>query len=171
MALWKEIAGYEGMYLISDKGEVISLPRTVKCGDKTLHRKSKPIKTHWRGREKLKYEAVSLSKDGTRKTFSVHRLVANAFLPNPENLPEVNHKDGNTFNNAVENLEWCSHQYNIEYSKNKPVAQIKDGIVLAVFKSIKEAGKQTGIKRTGINNVVCGIAKIAGGFNWKYCDC
>lgn len=171
MALWKEIAGYEGMYLISDNGEVVSLPRTVKSGEKTIHRKAKPIKAHLRGREKLKYEAVTLSKDGQRKSYSVHRLVANAFLPNPENLPEINHKDENPLNNKVENLEWCSRQYNIDYSKSRPVAQIEDGKVIAVFKSIKEAGRQTGIKRTGINNVVCGIAKTAGGFNWKYCDC
>lgn len=170
MALWKEIAGYEGLYLISDEGEVISLPRTVVSWYRTAHKKSKPIKPHLRGRDGLYYEAVTLTKDGVAKTYSVHRLVAEAFIPNPQNLPEVNHKDENPTNNRADNLEWCSRQYNIDYSKSKPVAQIKDGVVVAVFKSIKSAGDETGIKRRAINNVLTGWAKTAGGFQWAYCD-
>lgn len=171
MALWKDIAGYEGLYQVSDEGEVRVLKRTVSSKDgKTYSRKPKMMKSHLRGQRRLKYEAVVLAKDGQSKSYSVHRLVACAFIPNPDNLPEVNHKDENTLNNRVDNLEWCTHQYNIDYSKSKPVLQIHNGSVVAQFKSIKEAGRQTGIKRRAINNVLTGWAKTAGGYRWVYCN-
>lgn len=169
MALWKDIAGYEGLYQVSDEGDVISLPRVVKSGNKTLHRKGRPIRPGLRGRGGLMYKMVVLCKDGESKTCSVHRLVAQAFIPNYDNLPEVNHKDQDTLNNRVDNLEWCTRQYNIDYSKSKPVVQIFDGKEIARFKSIKEAGRVTGVKRTSINNVLTGWAKTAGGFQWSYC--
>lgn len=99
---------------------------------------------------------------------SVHRLVAEAFIPNPDNLPEVNHKDENGLNNSVDNLEWCSHQYNIEYSKNKAVVQYYDGERIAEYKSIKVASQQTGINRKSISNVLNGWSKTAGGYEWDY---
>lgn len=170
MALWKDVAGYEGLYRVSEDGQVISLPRTVVISNKTIHRREKPMKVHMRGKRGLLYCAVTLTKDGQSKTFSVHRLVANAFIPNPCNLPEVNHKDKNPLNNRVENLEWCTRQYNIDYSKSKPVLQIKGDIVVGSYKSIKDAGRITGIKRTGINNVLTGWAKTAGGYKWAYCE-
>lgn len=170
MALWKDIAGYEGLYQVSDEGEVIALPRVVKSGNKTLHRQQRKKKLGWRGRAGHLYQTVCLCRDGISETLSVHRLVAQAFIPNPDNLPEINHKDENPMNNRVENLEWCSRQYNIDYSKSKPVLQIENGRVVAYFKSIKEAGRATGIKRTGINNVLTGWAKTAGGYQWAYCD-
>jgi hypothetical protein len=170
MANWKEIAGYEGLYLISDNGDVISLPKTVTTPYRTTRRKSKRIKTHLRGRNGLMYVAVTLSKNGESRSYSVHRLVAEAFIPNPDNFPEVNHKDKNTTNNCVNNLEWCTRQYNIDYSKSKQVAQYKDGKLISVYKSIKEAGKITGIKRTGINNALTGWAQTAGGYTWAYCN-
>lgn len=170
MTQWRDVAGYEGLYRISDEGDVIALPRIVECNGKLMHRKGNPIKPHLRGKNGLYYVAVSLSKNGKTKAHSVHRLVAEAFLPNENGLPEINHKDENPFNNRVDNLEWCSRQYNIDYSKSKPVAQIDGGRVVARFKSIKEAGRQTGIKRTGINNVLTGWAETAGGFHWAYCD-
>ena len=170
MALFKDITGYEGMYQVSSDGKVIALARAIPNGKKVVHRKQLLLTPHLRGKNGLLYEAVTLSKDGKSKTYSVHRLVAQAFLPNPENLPEVNHKDENSLNNRVENLEWCTHQYNIDYSKSKPIMQIDGDIVIATFKSIKEAGRITGIKRTGINNVLTGWAKTAGGYKWSYCN-
>jgi len=173
MARWSEIKGYEGLYLLSSDGDVIALPKTVKgrneSGAILIQRKARPIKKHLRGRDGLMYEAVTLSKDGKSKAYSVHRLVANAFLPNPHGLPEVNHKDENPLNNSVDNLEWCTRQYNIDYSKSKSIRQIKDGLTVGSFKSISEAGRQTGIGRRNINNVLCGRSKTAGGFVWKYC--
>lgn len=172
MALWREIAGYEGMYLVSDEGQIVSLPREVsgrnKFGDITAHRSKRVLKNHLRGRNGLLYECVALTKNGKTERISVHRLVAQAFIPNPDNLPEVNHIDKNTKNNRVENLEWCTRQYNIEYSKNKAVVQSNKNGVVARFKSITEASRATGIGRTSINNVLKGWSKTAGGYGWQY---
>ena len=172
MALWKEIIGYEGLYLISDEGNIVALPKLVKgrnlAGDIEVHRKAKMLKKFLRGKNGLMYEGVALSRDGETKRYAVHRLVAEAFIPNPDNLPEINHKDENPLNNQVDNLEWCTHQYNIDYSKSKPVVQIKDGEAIGKYKSIKEASRSTGIGRTNITNVLCGWSNTAGGFQWAY---
>lgn len=160
MALYKYVKGYEGLYLISSDGEVISLK----------HDQPKTLTTGLRGRDGLFYKFVSLSKNGESKNFSVHRLVAEAFLENEACLPEVNHKDKNTLNNCVENLEWCTKQYNIDYSKSKRVEQFEDGEKIAEYKSIAEASRQTGIKRTAINNNLTGWSETAGGYVWKYVD-
>lgn len=170
--LWKEVKGYEGLYLISNLGKIVSLPREVQSRNKfkniIVHRKSKSIKTCLRGRNGLMYEAITLTKDGISKRYSVHRLVAEAFIPNPDNLPEVNHKDENPLNNCASNLEWCTRQYNIEYSKAKKVLQMKSGKVVGEYTSITNASKATGIKRTNINNALTGWSKTAGGFEWAY---
>ena len=163
MALWRDIAGYEGLYLISDKGEVLSLPRKGRC-------KKKLLKPHLRGKKGLWYPAVTLTKDGKSKAFSIHRLVAIAFIPNPQNLPEINHKDENTLNYSIDNLEWCDRQYNIEYSKAKRVSQYKDGVKLAEYKSTVYASEITGIQRRSITNALKGWSKTAGGYEWKYSD-
>lgn len=168
MARWSEIGGYEGLYLVSDEGEVIALPKVVKSSYRTARRKAKPIKIHLRGKNGHNYEAVTLSKDGVSKSYSVHRLVAQAFIPNPGNLPEVNHKDENTLNNRVDNLEWCTRQYNIEYSKEKAVLKIDESGEITKYKSISAASKETGVGRTSINNALCGWATSAGGYKWAY---
>lgn len=156
----KNVKGYEGLYLITDKGEVISLK----------HDKPKLLKVGLRGRDGFLYEFVSLAKNGKNKKFAVHRLVAEAFLINSYNLPEINHKDENTRNNCVDNLEWCTRQYNIDYSKSKRVGQYDNGEKVAEYKSISEASRQTGIKRTSINNNLSGWSATAGGYVWKYID-
>lgn len=174
MALWKDVPGYEGMYLVSDEGDVISLPREIKGknknGEMIIKRKGKKIKPHLRGKGGLFYPAVTLSKDGESKAYSIHRLVAIAFIPNPENLPEVNHVDENPLNCRADNLEWCDRQYNIEYSKGKRIAQYYDGEKIAEYKSVVFASKITGIGRTNINNALCGWSQRAGGYEWKYID-
>lgn len=172
MARWKEVKGYEGMYLVSDDGEVISLPRDVhtsnSSGEIIVHRKAKRLKPHLRGRGDNLYPSVSLTKDNETKCYSIHRLVAIAFIPNPNNLPEVNHKDENPLNNRVENLEWCDRQYNIEYSKAKSIEQYLNGEKIAEYKSIAYAQQITGISRTAINNALKGWSCTAGGYEWKY---
>ena len=160
MALWKDIAGYEGLYQISDEGEVLSLK----------HNPPKKMKLGLRGRDGLLYEFISLAKNGENKKFSVHRLVAEAFLKNPDKLPEINHKDENTLNNCVDNLEWCTHEYNINYSHSRRVEQYENGEKIAEYKSIVEAFRQTGISRTSINNALCGWSETAGGYSWKYAN-
>lgn len=172
MALWKDIEGYEGLYLINDSGQVLSLPRDVKTrnqgGEIIVHRKAKFLKHHLRGKNGLLYPAVCLSKNGKGKSHSIHRLLAKAFIPNPNNLPEVNHKDENTMNFSLDNLEWCDHQYNIDYSKSKRIEQYFDGEKIAEYKSIAYASRITKISRTSINNVLTGWTKTAGGYEWKY---
>ena len=151
---------------------MVSLPREIhtknKAGEIVVHRKAKKLKPHLRGRNGLMYVAVTLSKDGESVAHSVHRLVAKAFIPNPEDLPEVNHIDENTMNNCVENLEWCTRQYNIDYSKAKRVEQYIDGEKVAEYKSIAYASRMTGISRTSINNALTGWSNTAGGYEWKY---
>jgi hypothetical protein len=108
LAEWKEIAGYEGLYLISNEGEIVALPKTTISGKRTLHRKAKPIKKGLRGHDGLFYEFVALYNGEKRKAYSVHRLVAEAFIPNPDNKTEVNHKNGDKNNNCQWNLEWVT---------------------------------------------------------------
>lgn len=177
MARTKFIEGYEGMYLISDEGEVYSCERVVENGRFTGKKKGRKPKQGERGNKSKhgaksdKYKFVRLSKNGDSRSYSVHRLVAEAFIPNPDNLPEVNHKDKDPSNNCVDNLEWCTRQYNIEYSKGKMVQQIDDkGNVIAVYKSIKYASDITGIGRRSINNALRGWSSAAGGFTWKYVE-
>lgn len=108
--IWKDIPGYECLYQVSNLGSVRSLDRTVKkAGQPDAYLKGREIKqfTDHKG-----YRVVTLSKDCKLKQIKVHRLVLMAFIPNPDNLPQVNHKDGNKKNNCVENLEWCTNDYN-----------------------------------------------------------
>ena len=108
MEEWKDVVGYEGLYKVSNKGNVLS------CN---YYRNSKP---HLMKPQKNSngYLKVVLSKNKKSKQFTIHRLVALAFLPNPDNLEMVNHKDENPENNNIENLEWCSRSYNQVYSMN-----------------------------------------------------
>ena len=112
--IWKEVEGYNGRYEISNLGRVRSYAQD---------RKSGKIKT---GNQTAKgYRSILLyDGKGNSKWFPVHRLVAAAFLDNPDNLPQVNHKDENKLNNCSENLEWCTNEYNVRYgTRNERVAE------------------------------------------------
>lgn len=151
---YKNIVGYEDLYEVSDTGLVRN-----KATGKIL----KPLKNN-RG-----YLHVRLYKDGIGKFKLVHRLVAEAFLPNPLNLSEVNHIDENKLNNNVDNVEWCSRQYNIDYSQSKSVCQYSlDGRLLNIYKSAYEAERQTGINQGNICKCCLGKIKSSGNFIWKY---
>ena len=110
---WRPIEGYEGLYEVSNLGRVRSLDMYVKVGygNYRLH-KGKVLSPT---KNKNGYLKVNLYCNGKQKTIDVHRLVTEAFLPNPDNLPQVNHKDENKTNNRVENLEWCDVKYNLSY--------------------------------------------------------
>lgn len=111
METWMPIPGYENEYMVSDLGRVRSLDRKVKKWDGVRTVYGKVLK----GSVRCGYPCVGLYKNGTSKYFSVHRLVASVFIPNPHNLPEVNHKDESRDNNAIDNLEWCDRKYNVNY--------------------------------------------------------
>ena len=115
MEEWKNVIGYEGLYEVSDKGNVRNVRRN------TLLKLSK---------NKYGYIQVYLYKNGIRTGLKVHRLVAQAFIPNPDNLPQVNHKDQDKTNNRVDNLEFCDHKYNVNYghrTENAINTRVKNG--------------------------------------------
>ena len=172
---WKAIQGYEGIYEVSNFGNVRSLPRfkrgnfdsKVLIEGKTI----KPVKNN-RG-----YYIVQLSKNNKVKNFSIHRLVAETFIPNPNNFPQVNHKDEDKSNNRVSNLEWMTLKRNINYgTRNKRMALTKgknvkafddDGNFIMGFCSMAVAEKITGINQGDISRCTLGKTKHAGGYVWK----
>ena len=174
--IWKDVKGYEGRYQVSNFGNVRSLNHFVKNGHGrriVYGRILKPYKSSHG------YLSVYLGKN--MRHCSVHRLVAMAFIPNPNNLPEVNHKDENKANNVYTNLEWCNHSYNALYGtcqerlrtyKNVPVYMIdkKTNNILKRFNSMKIAMEMTGVNKATISMVCRGICKTGGGYIWKYAE-
>ena len=111
--IWKDIEGYEGLYEVSSYGRVRSLGQFVNHNyGGYAYRKGRLLKP---GLGSRGYLSVTLSKNGIQKQYTVHRLVAQAFIENPDNLPQVNHKDEDRTNNNVTNLEWCDAKYNVNY--------------------------------------------------------
>lgn len=125
--VWKDIIGYEGFYQVSNIGRVRSLDRDMidKNGiGYSLKGSIRKISCTGKG-----YQNIGLSKDGEQKTFFIHRLVAESFIPNPKNLPIVNHIDGDTHNNHVSNLEWVTQSENINHAikiGNKEPKEVKE---------------------------------------------
>ena len=105
--IWRPVVGYEGLYEVSNIGRVRSLDRFYY----RLH-KGKVLSPT---KDRYGYLTVTLNCNGKSKTIKIHRLVAQAFLPNPDNLPQVNHKDEDKTNNNVDNLEWCTAKYNVNF--------------------------------------------------------
>ena len=161
--IWKDIEGYEGLYQVSNMGRVRSLRRNIILKNKI---------------ESNRYERVVLSTNNIPKGYSVHRLVANAFIPNPNNYPIVNHKDENRTNNCVDNLEWCTQKYNVNYgtgiskrvkSQSKKVLQFKtDGTFVKEWESTMSVQRNLGICQSHIVQVCKGKRRIAHGYIWKY---
>lgn len=176
---WKPVLGYEGLYEVSNWGRVKSLKRLVKSprGYRTVcERTLKPTK------DSHGYLCVSLCKEGKMKFVKIHRLVAEAFIPNPYNLPQVNHKDENPLNNNANNLEWCDNKYNSNFgtrneriaAKNtngklsKPVLQYTlDGQFVREWKSIRECGRN-GFDHGAVAACCRGKLKKYKDFIWRY---
>lgn len=166
--IWKDIDGYEGLYQISDK-------RRIKSLDYRRTGEERVLKTR---KNEKGYLHVILYKDRKPKSYRVHRLVAQNFIPNPENYPEVNHIDEDKTNNAVNNLEWCDRSYNVNYrhgteksakSKNKPVICLETG---EIFSSGIEAQEKTGIFSTSITRCAKHRKRhhTAGRCHWEYIE-
>ena len=164
MEQWKPIAGYEGLYEVSNLGRVRSL---------NYHREGR-TKILKPGRVGGGYLMVVLCKDGKVRCMKVHRLVASAFLPNPLGLETVNHIDEDKTNNDVSNLEWMSRTDNVAYSQpqraERRVRMLdkSTGEPLAAFPSLIEAARATGISVGNICSCLKGRYKSAGGYVWRY---
>ena len=170
---WKPIEGYDGLYLISDTGKIFSA------------KSEKILKTYT---NRLGYERIELNINGVAKKHLVHRLVAEAFIPNPDNLPIINHKDENPRNNSVDNLEWCTYQYNTNYGtcierrventvykhgeenpNSKKVYQFDmDGNLLAEYVSVREAARITGLSDRSISKACVGSLKKYAEYVWSH---
>lgn len=169
---WRDVVGYEGLYKISNKGNV-----------RSKNKQLNPTKLS------TGYLQVALYKNGEHKKFGVHRLVALSFIDNPCDFPEVNHKDGNKANNDVDNLEWCTRKQNARhawnnglYNKEKLLEAGKIGAKVAsermakpvirndgvIFRSIAEAGRKSGTYGQNICKQLHGSIKSTGGYTFKY---
>lgn len=173
--VWKDVLGYDGLYQVSNKGQVKSMYFHSQKGKGNNLKENPKILTP--GVDSYGYNIVSLCNGDTKKTFTVHRLVAETFIPNPDNLPCINHKDEDKQNNCVENLEWCTVEYNNSYgTKGERTAQtLKKKVYqydqemnfIAVYDGAIDAEKETGVSRSSICLCIKGRTKTAGGFIWK----
>lgn len=179
---WKPVVGCEGIYEVSSYGRVRSVDRYVtdKNGVKLFY-KGKILSMQIKyGHGKLPRHYISLCVNGHVITRSVSRLVAEAFIPNPENLPQVNHKDEIPSNNHVDNLEWCTAEYNHNYGTrnmrqamalHKPVAVYDiNGKYLSTHDSIKSAARHYNCDESSITKVCKGKYKYTKNMIFKYVD-
>ena len=164
---WKDIVDYEGLYQVSNLGRVKSL--NYKQTHKQLLLKP-TIK------KKTGYCQISLSKNGKKKLYLVHRLVAKAYLINQDNLPQVNHKDEDKTNNKVDNLEWCTAKYNCNYGTKiqrvkekmaKPVSNYKNGKLIKNYSKVTEVVIDGHIP-SDVTRCCKGKIKSHHGYQWKY---
>ena len=163
--VWKDIINYEGHYQVSNQGRVKSLKQGK---ERILKARKLPSG----------YLQVDLYKNGEYKHYTVHRLVAKAFIPNPNNLPDVNHKDEDKTNNNLSNIEWCDRKYNSNYGtriqrivekQSKPVLQYeKSGEFVKEWKSTHDIERNLGYSKGNISSCCNVKRKSAYGFVWRY---
>lgn len=165
---WRPVVGYEGLYEVSNLGNVDSL---------NFHREGRrhriKVRVNFFG-----YAYVMLNKDKQQRPYFLHRIIAMAFVPNPNNYPIINHKDENPLNNNIENLEWVTYKYNTNYGtcikrrsekKKKPVIQMTlDGEFIARYNSVKEAAANINCRPSSITCACRGRLKKCQGFLWKF---
>lgn len=163
--VWKDIEGYEGLYQVSSLGRVKSL----RFG------KERILKA---GKDKGGYLMVNLCKNSKTKMYKVHRLVAQAFIPNPDGLQCINHKDENKTNNCVDNLEWCTYLYNNNYgtrnfksASNRSISIIQltlNNEFVRCYRSSMDAERRTGFHQEHIISCCKGDYKTAYNYKWLY---
>ena len=147
----RDIAGYEGLYAVTSCGKVWS------------YKYKKFLKP---GVNRYGYLYVILCKDGQNKLYKIHRLVAEAYIPNPNNLPQVDHIDNDKTHNYVNNLQWITNRDNVRKSNNKPVFQYDlDGNFIREWECANDVGKEV---QSNIVNCLKGRYKTAYGYKWFY---
>ena len=147
----KDIKGYEGLYAVTSCGKIWS------------YRNECFLKTSYNSKG---YLCVKLYRDGHKKTYKVHRLVAEAYIPNPDNLPQVDHIDNDKTHNYLNNLQWITNKDNCRKSKNKPILQCDlDGNFIREWECAADVGKEV---KSNIRHCLKGRTKSAYGFVWKY---
>lgn len=163
--IWKDVKGYEGLYKVNQHGDVMSNARR---GNRYGTHIMKP-QDDGHG-----YRQLCLSKNGKQKSVRIHRLVAEAFVPNPNGYTEVNHIDEDRWNCDASNLEWCSRKYNVSYGTRTAKTSSKVGMysqdmeLINVYGSIREACRANNFNTPGnISNVLKGKAATAYGYVWK----
>lgn len=174
--IWKDIIGTDGLYQVSNRGRIKSLPR----GHYNTPEIIMKLCTSGKAKKKYLYFSISLPNKKPRRV-TVHRTVAIHFVPNPYNLPQVNHDDGNKLNNNDWNLKWCTPKENIDHAfstgLNKPtpnntyackavVQMSMEGLVINEFPSLSEVNRQLGYKHSNISRVINGIKPHAYGYKW-----
>lgn len=186
--IWKDIPGFEGRYQVSSFGRIKSLPRKVKSGRTYRYVKEHILSCRYDCRG---YARVCIRIHPKKYWFSVHRLVAEIFIPNPNNYPVVNHIDNNPRNNCANNLEWCTQSYNVKHAYNcgraKPnIIRNRNGKKIAEkipvcqytmlgdfiekFDSIKEASLKTNTSAKGISLCCKNTQKISNNYIWRYAN-
>lgn len=186
MEIWKDIKGYEGLYQVSNLDKVKSIEKDiirVRNGKEIITHIPEKILFQWKNSKG--YLSVAIGSKQSRKLYKVHRLVAEAFIPNPDNLPQVNHIDEDKSNNKVENLEWCTNRYNCNYGTynfrlseklkgrkafwlTKAVIQYSmNGEFIREFESIRDAAKAVKSSPANISMCCKGIYSSCKGFKWK----
>lgn len=187
MEEWKTIKGTDGKYSVSDLGNVrrnehytIVSPTLQHPNGAKVFYKERKLKGYI---DSFGYKVVNIKINGKNKGLKIHRLVADNFIPNTNNLPQINHKDENRLNNASSNLEWCTSEYNNNYGTRKEklrktsgirVAQYSlDGKLIKIWDSVSQASQSFGCKTTSCIRRVC--KKLKGrntykGYVWRYVD-
>ena len=177
MEIWKPITCYEGRYEISNHGRV----RSFVTNRGYIRKRPLILRVKI---DKYGYETIGLSKNGVKKFITIHRLVGNAFIPNPYNLPQINHKDEDKRNNNVDNLEWCTGKYNCNYgSHREKISKSKTnspkisyivlqydlaGNLIKEYPSANEAMRQLGVGAGNISKCCNGVISQSGGYIWKW---
>ena len=165
--IWKDIKGFEGIYQVSNEGRIKSLTRKVKANNDGEYTRLELVLTPMISSKG--YQRVSLCKNGVSKIALIHRLVAEAFIPNENNLPQINHKDENKLNNHAENLEWCDNRYNLRYSSSKKVVRIDKQGCTKIYECMTDVIAD-GFNLAHVSNCCNGKRKTHKGYVWRFYD-